>query len=34
METRARLLVTACVWGMVGAYALWSLMALAKVGQG
>jgi hypothetical protein len=34
METRARLLVTACVWGMLGAYALWSLMALAKVGQG
>jgi hypothetical protein len=34
METRARLLVTACVWGMVGAYALWSLMALAKVGRG
>jgi hypothetical protein len=34
MATRARLLVTACVWGMVGAYAIWSLMALAKVGQG
>jgi hypothetical protein len=32
METRARLLVTASVWGMVGAYALWRLMALAKVG--
>jgi hypothetical protein len=34
METRARLLVTACVWGMVGAYALGSVMALARVGQG
>ena len=32
METRARLLVTACVWGMVGAYALGSVMALARVG--
>jgi len=34
METRARLLATACVWGVVGAYGLWSLVALAKVGRG
>ena len=34
METRARLLVTASVWGLMGAYALWSLMALSRVGQG
>ena len=34
METGARLLVTACVWGMLGAYAMWSLMALARVPAG
>jgi hypothetical protein len=30
METRQHLLVTACVWGLMGANALWSL----RVGQG
>jgi len=34
METRLRLLVTACVWGLVGAYILWSVLALAEVPQG
>jgi hypothetical protein len=32
--TRGRWLMTACVWGMVGADAIWSLMALARVGHG
>jgi hypothetical protein len=31
METRYRPLVTACVFGMLAAYALWSLFALARV---
>jgi hypothetical protein len=31
METRYRLLATACVIGMLAAYALWSLLALARV---
>jgi hypothetical protein len=34
METPSRLLVTACVWGLVGAYVLWSLLALAQVPKG
>jgi hypothetical protein len=34
METRASLLVTACILGLLGADALWSLLALAKVGRG
>jgi hypothetical protein len=34
METRHRLLVTACIFGMLGAYALWSLLALARVPGG
>jgi hypothetical protein len=34
METRYRPLVTACVVGMLAAYALWSLRALASVPQG
>jgi hypothetical protein len=31
METRYRLLVTACIVGMLAAYALWNLLALARV---
>ncbi len=31
METRYRLLVTACIFGMLAAYALWNLLALARV---
>jgi hypothetical protein len=31
METPARLLVTACVWGLVGAYILWSVLALSQI---
>jgi hypothetical protein len=31
METRYRLLVTACIFGMLVAYGLWSLLALARV---
>jgi hypothetical protein len=34
METSLRLLVTACVWGLVGAYVLWSILALAQVPKG
>jgi hypothetical protein len=34
METPARLLVTACIWGLVGAYILWSILALAQVPRG
>ena len=34
METHLRLLVTACVWGLVGAYILWSILALAQVPKG
>jgi hypothetical protein len=34
METPYRSLVTACVWGLVGAYILWSLLALAHVPHG
>jgi hypothetical protein len=31
METPYRQLVTACVWGLVGAYVLWSLSALVQI---
>jgi hypothetical protein len=34
METPFRALVTACVWGLVGAYILWSLQALVHVARG
>jgi Dolichyl-phosphate-mannose-protein mannosyltransferase len=34
METRYRQLVTASIWGMLGAYSLWSLLALAQVPRG
>jgi hypothetical protein len=34
IETRYRSLVTACVFGMLAAYALWSLLALGRVAQG
>jgi len=34
METPLRLLVTACVWGLVGAYILWSVLALAQIPHG
>ena len=34
METSYRQLVTASVWGLVGAYVLWSLLALAHVPRG
>jgi hypothetical protein len=34
METRYRLLVTACLGGLIGAYVLWSLLALARVPLG
>jgi hypothetical protein len=34
METPYRSLVTACVWGLVGAYVLWSLQALARIPRG
>jgi hypothetical protein len=34
METPLHLLVTACVWGLVGAYVLWSVLALAQVPKG
>ncbi|MCU1301337.1 MAG: hypothetical protein JWQ87_1621 [Candidatus Sulfotelmatobacter sp.] len=34
METPLRLLITACVWGLVGAYMLWSVLALAQVPRG
>jgi hypothetical protein len=34
METQFHLLVTACVWGLVGAYVLWSILALAQVPKG
>jgi hypothetical protein len=34
METRYRLLVTACVLGMLAAYAAWSLLNLARVPAG
>ncbi len=34
METPYRAHVTACVWGLVGAYILWSLQALAHVPRG
>jgi hypothetical protein len=34
METPARLLVTASVWGLVGAYILWSILALAQIPRG
>jgi hypothetical protein len=34
METSYRLLVTACIGGLIGAYVLWSLLALAHVPLG
>lgn len=34
METSYRVLVIACVGGLLGAYALWSLMALFRVSRG
>jgi hypothetical protein len=34
METRARPLVTASVWGLLAAYILWNLQALTQVPQG
>jgi hypothetical protein len=34
METPARLFITACVWGLVGAYILWSVLALAQIPRG
>jgi hypothetical protein len=34
METRYRSLVTACVFGMLAAYALWSVLALIRVPRG
>ena len=34
METPSRLLVTASVWGLVVAYILWSILALAQVPRG
>jgi hypothetical protein len=34
IETRYRFLVTACILGVLGAYAIWSLLALARVPQG
>jgi hypothetical protein len=34
METPFRALVTACVWGLLGAYVVWSLLALAHVPRG
>ena len=33
LETRSRNLVMACLWGLLGANALWSLMELARVPQ-
>jgi hypothetical protein len=34
METPLRLLVTASVWALIGAYILWSILALAQVPRG
>lgn len=34
METSSHLIVTACVWGLVAAYVLWSVLALAEVPRG
>jgi putative effector of murein hydrolase LrgA (UPF0299 family) len=34
METRYRPLVTACVFGMLAAYALWSVVQIALVPRG
>ena len=34
METSFRLVVTASVWGLLGAYILWSLLALSHVPRG
>ena len=34
METRFRLLVTACVWGLLGAYIVWNVLTLAQVPRG
>ena len=34
LETRQRSIVSACVWGLLAANALWNLMELARVGRG
>jgi hypothetical protein len=34
METPARLLVSACIWGLVGAYVVWSVLALMQIPRG
>jgi hypothetical protein len=34
METPYRQLVTACVWGLLAAYILWSVLALAEIPRG
>ena len=34
METPIRQLVTACVWGLLAAYILWSLLALSHIPRG
>jgi len=34
METPFRQLVTACVWALLAAYILWSILALAQVPRG
>jgi hypothetical protein len=34
METPFRALVTAAVWALVGAYILWSLLALTQIPRG
>jgi hypothetical protein len=34
LETRHRSIVLSCIWGLLGAYAVWSLLQLAHVQQG
>ncbi len=34
METQYRVIVTACIVGLLGAYALWNLLALAQAARG
>ena len=34
LETRNRAIVSACIWGLLAANALWNLMELARVGRG
>jgi hypothetical protein len=34
METRFHLLITACVWGLLGAYIVWNVLTLAQVPRG